>query len=111
MPHNFTPLLSHIPAIIGEMEPVFGSHELIRRLMWRQQQLFVEALDFHKTDQPFRKVHARISQVLHDHPTLITYIGHRASPNVFGEMQGCAFWQKAGAAATPPPVDPDLGEA
>jgi hypothetical protein len=34
--------------------------------------LFVEALDYYRADEPFRKVHARISQQLHEYPTLIT---------------------------------------
>ena len=44
MPGYLTELFSHIPAVIDEMGEVFDSHELINRLMWRQQRLFVEAL-------------------------------------------------------------------
>jgi hypothetical protein len=62
MPVDMSQLFSHIPAIINEMDAVFGSHELIRRLMWRQQGLFVEALYAYRNDAPFRKVHARIFQ-------------------------------------------------
>jgi hypothetical protein len=100
---NISQLFSHIPAIINEMEDVFSSHEFIRRLMWRQQGLFVEALYAYRNDAPFRKVHARISNELRNYPQFIRYIGHRNSPDVFGEIQGCAFWQKVGAAAAAPP--------
>jgi len=110
MPYNYPPLFAHIPAIITEMDPIFSSHEFIRRLMWRHQSLFVEALDYYGADQPFRKVHARISKELYEYPTLITYIGHRPSPNVFGEIQGCAFWRKAGTATVAPPEEFDLGD-
>lgn len=105
MPVNMTALFGHIPAIIGEMDDVFGSHEFIRRLMHRQQGLFVEALYAYRAATPFRKVHARISNELRNHTGLITYIGHRNSPDVFGEIQGCAFWQKVGVAAAPPPEE------
>jgi hypothetical protein len=105
MPVDMSQLFSHIPAIIGEMDDVFGSHEFIRRLMWRQQGLFVKALYDYRSDAPFRKVHARISNELRNYANLITFIGHRNTPNVFGETQGCAFWQKVGAAAVGPPEE------
>src|SRR3954463_15989477 len=103
MPVNMSQLFSHIPAILKEMDDVFDSHEFIRRLMWRQQGLFVEALYAYRNDEPFRKVHARISNELRNYPHLITFIGHRNSPDVFGEVQGSAFWQKVGAGAAGPP--------
>ena len=106
MPVDMTQLFGRIPAVINEMDDVFGSHEFIRRLMWRQQGLFVEALHAYRSDAPFRKVHARISNELRNYSHLITYVGHRNSPNVFGETQGCAFWQKVGAGAAVPPEEP-----
>ncbi len=108
MPHNYAALLAHVPDAIAEMNSAFSSHELIRRLMWRQQGLFVDALEYYKLDQPFRKVHAHLSKALYKFPHLINYVEHRASPNVFGEVQGCAFWRKSTGSvpATPPPSPP-----
>ena len=105
MPVDLTELFSHIPAVIDEMDDVFDSHELINRLMWRQQRLFVEALYEYRQDAPFRKLHARISNQLDNYPARITYIGTRNSPTVFGETQGCAFWQKVRAAPATRPVE------
>ena len=105
MPVDLSSLYVEYDPVLDEMPDVFSSHEFINRLMHKNQRAFVEALyEYREGDEPFRKLHAQLSQKLHDHEgtVAVTYVGHRNSPTVFGEMQGCAFWQKQGATERSP---------
>ena len=103
--HDFGPIFAHIPAVIDDMADVFSSHELINRLMQRQQGLFVLALHAFKDETPFRKVNNRISKELRNHTEKIIYVGRRNSPNVFGDVNPCAYWQKVNVAIAGPPEE------
>jgi hypothetical protein len=40
--HNFDELFGHYPAVIGEMDEVFGSHAFILRLAHLHHRLFID---------------------------------------------------------------------
>ncbi len=96
--HDFDELFSHYPAIISEMDEVFGSHVFILTLAQRYQRLYVEALHaYREGNEPFRQVHAILSDQLSKFPELVRFIEHRPSLNIFDDVQGCAFWQRPAA--------------
>ncbi len=92
---RFVLLFARYPEIIALMRPEFTSHEFILRLAQRNQADYIEALHSFGSDEPFRKVHAQLSQQLQKHPALVTQLADDpSSPNIFGEPQICARWQR-----------------
>ena len=95
--HDFTALKNKYPQVIaGLPKDKFTSHEFILKLAQQHQGLYIEALSAYlmtlkPQDSPFRAVHGRLSQLLHD---FAEYRGQVCSRDIFGTRNNCAAWRK-----------------
>jgi len=93
--HDFTALYAQYPAVIGLMPDDFTSHVFILRLARQNQALYIEALHAYSGHpDPFKIVHGILAQHLHAYPTMIGQHGSVASQDIFGQSNGCTYWQK-----------------
>ena len=95
--HDFDELFSHYPTIISEMDEVFGSHVFILTLRSATNASTLKRARHREGNEPFRQVHAILTDQLNKLPELVRLIEHRPSLNIFDDVQGCAFWQKLAA--------------
>ena len=89
-------LKNEYPQVIAGLPDVFKSHQFILALAQQHQGLYIEALSAYlrtlkPQDSPFRAVHGRLSQMLHD---FAEYRGHVPSQDIFGTPNDCAEWKK-----------------
>jgi hypothetical protein len=87
-------LEEYYPEIIVLMPDRFDSHQFILKLAQRYQPLYVQALARHK-EEPFRKVHAELSDRLHKFEgRLVHHLGVTHSENIFREVSEAAEWTR-----------------
>ena len=85
------------PLIIAAMADEFDAHDFILMLAHAHQRLYVRALALYaETDRPFQIVHGILAQRLHKFANLITKVGERHSPDIFGQPNPASVWQKQG---------------
>lgn len=93
------PLFDCFSEILAAMPDEFSSHQFIRELGRRHQDLYVEALYAYRnnrhegTPAPFMAVHALLAQHLNDEPT-IENVGQFDSRDIWDQSNRCARWRK-----------------
>jgi hypothetical protein len=93
------PLFDCYSEILAAMPDEFSSHQFIRELGRRHQDLYVEALYAYRhnrhegTAAPFMAVHALLAQHLNDEPT-IENVGQFDSRDIWEQNSRCARWRK-----------------
>ena len=76
-------------------DEAFDSHDFIKKLVQRYQQLYVQALyEYAKNDQPFQSVHKEIAKRLKKRTDLVVQDGTTLSKNIFGLENIVAVWRK-----------------
>lgn len=76
----------------------FSSHRFIEKYAWLHEEEYVEMLYGHKSQQPFRTVHAAIARFLADNASElgIRKTGRQESLNIFGHETEVQWWKKIG---------------
>lgn len=93
--HDFSNLRAQYPAVIKKMPKEFTSHEFILLLARKNQKLYIKALNAYRNrSDPFRKVHATLSDLLHQYENLIDDLGKTKSKNIWGKSNPCHKWRK-----------------
>lgn len=88
-------LYGHYPKVIAQMPHEFTSHQFILCLAEQNQRDYIEALNSYRGDDPFRKVHARLANQLHQHCESVRQLENVCDdPDIFGHPQLCSQWQK-----------------
>lgn len=101
----FTSLFLQYPGVLAQMPRVFTSHEFILRLAQENQGLYTEALStYREADAPFRIVHSILARHLRAYREAVQCIGLVPSPDIFGNPNRCAQWQKVIPEAEPAPT-------
>ncbi len=72
----------------------FSSHDFIKKYAWYHEKEYVEMLYDHKTNEPFRTVHAEIALFLarHTEELKIQKTTRKESMNIFGHETEVQFW-------------------
>lgn len=83
-----------IEALKNEKKTEFSSHDFIKKYAWNHEEKYVEMLYEHKTNEPFRTVHAKIALFLaqHTEELKIKKITRKESMNIFGHETEVQFW-------------------
>ncbi|MBK9602107.1 MAG: hypothetical protein IPO36_09730 [Anaerolineales bacterium] len=83
------------PKIVKLMPDEFNSHDFILALARKYQKLYVQALFANKEENlPFNRTHMAIGKRLKRHKDLVKQIDYKPSPNIFGQENKVAVWQK-----------------
>ncbi len=93
------PLFDCFVEVLAVMPDEFSSHEFIRELGRRHQDLYAEALYAYRHNlhegapAPFMAVHALLAQRLNEELT-IENVGQFDSRDIWGQNSRCARWRK-----------------
>ncbi len=93
------PLFDCFTEVLAVMPDEFSSHEFIRELGRRHQDLYAEALYAYRNNlhegspAPFMAVHALLAQRLNEELT-IENVGQFDSRDIWGQNNRCARWRK-----------------
>jgi hypothetical protein len=97
--HNYSAIFQQYRPLIAQMPDTFSSHEFILRLAQQDQASYIEALHTYRSDpDPFRIVHGRLSQNLHEHSDILDHLGEVNSWDIFDQSNRCAHWRKRATA-------------
>ena len=83
------------PKIVRLMPDEFDSHKFILTVAHKYQKLYIQALYEHRNqNRPFHRVHMAIAKRLKRHNVLVEQVDSKPSPNIFGQDNKVAVWQK-----------------
>jgi hypothetical protein len=98
--HDYSALFQCYRPLIAQMPDSFDSHAFILRLAQQEQALYIDALHTYRSEpDPFRIVHGRLSQQLHEYGDILDHLGEGDSWDIFGQSNRCAKWRKRACAA------------